>query len=114
LLSYTWKVSAGLIDSIAYPVTPAGLGDLRLGFTADSYSFTFPAGCGQAAGTISSTWQFAAGETQVVLDRSPVGAPAWTWEILELDIGHLKTRYQAPAPPDCNPDHTFVLTWIVE
>lgn len=114
LIAHTWKVNEALLDGIPIPVTPGGVGDLRVTFADTTYSFTFPTGCNQPGGTISSTWHFDESERQVILDRSNIGSPDWSWEILELTVGNLKTSYQAPAPLDCLPTHIFVQTWVVE
>jgi hypothetical protein len=127
LISHTWRASAAKISNaavgdIVVPVlsgSPLGFEDVRLTFDQTTYTFTFPGGqCDIPDGvhTISGPWRFEANDTQVVLDRSSatVGETAdFVWDILELTFGNLKTRYDAPFPPDCG-DASFELVWVVE
>ena len=118
MLIGTWRVTVPIIDNVPFPVTSPGFGDIRATFTATNYTYQFPAideNNNPMSGTssITGTWTLSADESTILLDRTSVNLPVFEWEIIQLSIGSLKTKYTGPKSGSTTETSVYEITYTL-
>lgn len=118
LLQGRWKVTLASIDGTVYPVTTPGFGQIRAIFDGSNYTYIFPALDANNNPTANNDsnegpWRFNSTETTITLDRSSDSQPDFEWEILQLSLGTLKTRYTAPKAGSTTETSVYEITYTL-
>ncbi|HCD53090.1 MAG TPA: hypothetical protein DEQ34_11620 [Balneolaceae bacterium] len=116
LIQGTWVVQIAVIDGNSQPITNPGLGQMQLTLTESNYTYLFPevGATGLPTGntdSIQGIWSFNDDHSMIYLDRSAVGEDDFEWEIIQLSIGILKTRYTERAADGSDGTSTYEFTY---
>ena len=116
----TWIVQSAVVNGSAISIqgTPFELVEAR--FQEDSYLYIFPKvldnGLVSSTETdqISGSWELNEEGTKIYLDRSDYGQSTFEWDILELSVGNMRTRYYEMAAGSESDTSEYIITYQLD
>lgn len=116
LIIGSWVVHIASIDGQNYPITNPGFGQIKVSFDESNLEYIYPLLNEYSlpttfSDTLNAAWNFDDSYTSILITNRDDGGEDLNWEILEIGVGLLHTRYEGQSPTDPNILSTYDITY---